>query len=111
MALSSEQARAIGETLAEHQAGEVTLLDVSAQSGWTDIFIYPGFQFRVLDGLLTNFHLPESTLIMLVAAFAGRDRIMAAYDEAIRQEYRFFSFGDAMLIWDGVKTDGSDDAG
>jgi S-adenosylmethionine:tRNA ribosyltransferase-isomerase len=64
----------------------------------TGIFIYPGYRFRVMDGLITNFHLPESTLIMLVSAFAGKDRVMAAYEEAVRQRYRFFSFGDAMLI-------------
>ncbi len=66
--------------------------------GWTDIFIYPGYKFQVLDGLLTNFHLPESTLIMLVSAFAGYDHTMAAYDHAVAEQYRFFSFGDAMLI-------------
>ena len=67
-------------------------------SGETDIFIYPGYQFRVLDGLITNFHLPESTLIMLVSAFAGYEHTMAAYRLAVEQQYRFFSFGDAMLI-------------
>lgn len=67
-------------------------------SGWTDIFIYPGFEFKVIDGLVTNFHLPESTLLMLVSALAGRENILNAYQEAIRQRYRFFSFGDAMLI-------------
>ena len=66
--------------------------------GWTSIFIYPGYQFQVLDGLITNFHLPESTLIMLVSAFAGFDHTMAAYAHAVRERYRFFSFGDAMLI-------------
>ncbi len=70
--------------------------------GYTDIFIYPGYQFNVLDGLITNFHLPESTLIMLVSAFAGDEHTMAAYDLAVREKYRFFSFGDAMLIADGV---------
>lgn len=67
-------------------------------SGWTDIFIYPGYQFKVLDCLITNFHLPESTLIMLVSALAGREHVLAAYEEAIKERYRFFSFGDAMLI-------------
>lgn len=67
-------------------------------SGWTDIFIYPGYQFKVMDGLITNFHLPESTLLMLISALAGRERVLAAYDEAVRERYRFFSFGDAMLI-------------
>lgn len=67
-------------------------------SGWTDIFIYPGYQFKVLDGLITNFHLPESTLVMLVSALAGREHVLAAYQEAVKEKYRFFSFGDAMLI-------------
>ena len=71
---------------------------LSASSGWTDIFIYPGFPFRVIDCLITNFHLPESTLLMLVSAFAGRENVLAAYETAMREHYRFFSFGDAMLI-------------
>ena len=62
-------------------------------AGWTNIFIYPGYRFKVLDGLITNFHLPESTLIMLVSALAGREPILAAYEEAVRERYRFFSFG------------------
>ena len=66
--------------------------------GDTGIFIYPGYSFKVLDGLITNFHLPESTLLMLVSALAGKDHIMAAYEEAVREKYRFFSFGDAMFI-------------
>lgn len=69
-----------------------------AVSGWTDIFIYPGYTFRAIDGMLTNFHLPKSTLIMLVSAFAGRERVLHAYHVAIEERYRFFSFGDAMLI-------------
>lgn len=69
-----------------------------AGSGWTDIFIYPGYRFKMIDGLITNFHLPESTLLMLVSALAGKDHIMAAYEEAVKERYRFFSFGDAMLI-------------
>ena len=69
-------------------------------AGWTNIFIYPGYRFKVLDGLITNFHLPESTLIMLVSALAGREHVLAAYREAVRERYRFFSFGDAMLIAD-----------
>ena len=72
--------------------------EVVACEGWTDIFIYPPYEFRVLDGLITNFHLPESTLIMLVSAFAGYDSVMNAYKEAVGQRYRFFSFGDAMFI-------------
>jgi len=67
-------------------------------SGWTDIFIYPGYRFKAMDALITNFHLPESTLVMLVSAFAGREHILSAYAEAVREKYRFFSFGDAMLI-------------
>lgn len=69
-----------------------------AASGWTDIFIYPGYKFKVLDCLITNFHLPESTLIMLVSALAGREHVLAAYEEAVKERYRFFSFGDAMFI-------------
>ena len=71
---------------------------VREKTGETDIFIYPGYRFRVLDGLITNFHLPESTLIMLVCALAGKDNVMRAYAEAVKEKYRFFSFGDAMLI-------------
>lgn len=80
----------------ESAAGEDGL--VRPCSGDTDIFIYPGYRFRVLDALITNFHLPESTLIMLVSALAGREHVLAAYEEAVRERYRFFSFGDAMLI-------------
>ena len=71
---------------------------ITAGTGWTDIYIYPGFEFKAIDGLLTNFHLPESTLIMLVSAFCSREHVLAAYEAAIREEYRFFSFGDAMLL-------------
>ncbi len=71
---------------------------LKAGCGNTDIFIYPGYSFKVLDGLITNFHLPESTLVMLVSAFAGREKVLEAYAEAVREKYRFFSFGDAMLI-------------
>lgn len=67
-------------------------------SGWTEIFIYPGYQFKILDALITNFHLPESTLIMLVSALAGKEHVMVAYEEAVKERYRFFSFGDAMFI-------------
>ena len=69
-----------------------------AKSKWTEIFIYPGYTFKAMDGLITNFHLPESTLVMLVSAFAGKENVMAAYEEAVRERYRFFSFGDAMCI-------------
>ena len=71
---------------------------LKACSGWTEIFIYPGYQFKVLDSLITNFHLPESTLVMLVSALAGREHVLAAYEEAVKERYRFFSFGDAMMI-------------
>jgi S-adenosylmethionine:tRNA ribosyltransferase-isomerase len=71
---------------------------VVGSSGWTDIFIYPGYQFKIVDALITNFHLPESTLLMLVSAFAGRENILDAYNTAVNEKYRFFSFGDAMLI-------------
>ena len=72
--------------------------NLSAKSGWTDIFIYPGYKFKVIDGLITNFHLPESTLLMLVSALAGREHILNAYNIAVKERYRFFSFGDAMFI-------------
>ncbi len=71
---------------------------LQASAGWTNIFIYPGYRFKVLDGLITNFHLPESTLIMLVSALAGREHVLAAYQEAVKERYRFFSFGDASII-------------
>lgn len=71
---------------------------IHAGSGWTDIFIYPGYKFKVIDGLITNFHLPESTLLMLVSAFADRESIMKVYETAVKEKYRFFSFGDAMLL-------------
>ena len=71
---------------------------ICEDEGWTDIFIYPGYEFKCIDGLITNFHLPESTLIMLVSAFYGYDKTMKAYDEAVKEKYRFFSFGDAMII-------------
>ncbi|MDY3972523.1 MAG: tRNA preQ1(34) S-adenosylmethionine ribosyltransferase-isomerase QueA [Clostridia bacterium] len=73
-------------------------LPLSEQTGWTDIFIYPGKEFHVIDALITNFHLPESTLIMLVSALAGRENVLSAYKEAVEEKYRFFSFGDAMFI-------------
>ena len=71
---------------------------MKASAGWTNIFIYPGYRFKVMDALITNFHLPESTLIMLVSALAGRENVLNAYEEAVRERYRFFSFGDAMFI-------------
>ncbi|NBI81688.1 tRNA preQ1(34) S-adenosylmethionine ribosyltransferase-isomerase QueA [Clostridiaceae bacterium] len=81
------------ETIADEQGR------VRAQSGWTDIFIYPGYRFKAVDHLITNFHLPESTLMMLISAFAGRERVMDAYQQAIEAEYRFFSFGDSCLFY------------
>ena len=80
----------------ESATGEDGIL--KAGSGWTQIFIYPGYNFKILDCLITNFHLPESTLVMLVSALAGKERVMAAYEEAVKERYRFFSFGDAMFV-------------
>ena len=73
---------------------------LTEKSGWTEIFIYPGYQFKVIDALITNFHLPESTLVMLVSALAGREQVLHAYEEAVKERYRFFSFGDAMFVSD-----------
>ncbi|WP_065408941.1 tRNA preQ1(34) S-adenosylmethionine ribosyltransferase-isomerase QueA [Pseudobacillus wudalianchiensis] len=81
------------ETVARDHDGHI-----QATSGWTDIFIYPGFEFKAIDGMITNFHLPKSTLIMLVSALAGKEHVLNAYKEAVAEKYRFFSFGDAMLI-------------
>lgn len=92
IAVGTTSARTL-ETIARDQDGIFT-----GSTGWTDIFIYPGFEFRAVDGLLTNFHLPKSTLVMLVSALAGRDTILDAYQAAVKERYRFFSFGDAMLI-------------
>ena len=80
----------------ESWAGEDGTMKASA--GWTNIYIYPGYRFKVMDALITNFHLPQSTLLMLVSAFAGREHVLSAYEEAVRERYRFFSFGDAMFI-------------
>ena len=91
----------------ERWASEDGTLRESA--GWTNIFIYPGYRFKALDGLITNFHLPESTLIMLVSALAGREQVLAAYQEAVEQRYRFFSFGDAMFITDLIPRDDQPD--
>ena len=74
-------------------------------SGWTDIFIYPGYSFKVIDCLITNFHLPQSTLVMLVSALAGREHVLNAYKEAVEERYRFFSFGDAMFITNDMHMD------
>ena len=90
---------AVGTTVARALESSVDAQGlVQPTSAETDIFIYPGFRFRVLDALITNFHLSQSTLLMLVSAFAGRERILSAYQEAIRQRYKFFSYGDAMLL-------------
>lgn len=110
--IEEEQAKLINETRAaggrvicvgttscrtlESAADEAGVLH--AGSGWTDIFIYPGYRFKMMDALITNFHLPESTLLMLVSAFAGKEHVMGAYKEAVEEKYRFFSFGDAMYI-------------
>lgn len=93
VAVGTTSARTL-ETIGRRFEGE----PVAACSGWTDIFIYPGYRFRLVDALLTNFHLPKSTLVMLVSALAGREAVLGAYKEAIAREYRFFSFGDAMFI-------------
>lgn len=90
---SARTLEAAGQAMAEQGSEHMT-----ASSGWTSIFIYPGYTFRVIDGLITNFHLPKSTLLMLVSAFASRDTMIQAYEEAVKEKYRFFSFGDAMFI-------------
>ncbi|MEN6412607.1 MAG: tRNA preQ1(34) S-adenosylmethionine ribosyltransferase-isomerase QueA [Veillonellales bacterium] len=111
--ISADTASLINET--KHQGGSIIAVGttairtletvanqaglVEAKSGWTDIFIYPGYQFKCIDAIVTNFHLPKSTLLMLISAFAGREKVLAAYHEAVRQQYRFFSFGDAMFIY------------
>ncbi|WAA10262.1 tRNA preQ1(34) S-adenosylmethionine ribosyltransferase-isomerase QueA [Fervidibacillus albus] len=92
IAVGTTSARTL-ETIASNHNGRF-----QAESGWTDIFIYPGYTFRGIDGLITNFHLPKSTLLMLVSAFCGREQILRAYETAVKMRYRFFSFGDAMLI-------------
>lgn len=110
--MNAETARLLNETKA--QGGRIVCVGTTscrtleslvnedgffeAKSSWTDIFIFPGYRFKAMDGLITNFHLPESTLVMLVSAFAGRENILAAYHEAVKEKYRFFSFGDAMYI-------------
>ncbi len=110
--LSAETARVINQT--KNSGGRIIAVgttscrvlesvagkfgQIQADEGWTDIFIYPGYKFKAIDALITNFHLPESTLIMLVSALTGREAILAAYAKAVKEKYRFFSFGDAMLI-------------
>jgi S-adenosylmethionine:tRNA ribosyltransferase-isomerase len=90
--VSQEQAKT------EHQGSPEQPYPITAHSGEADIFIYPGYRFRVVDAMLTNFHLPKSTLLMLVSAFAGRETVLAAYNHAVRERYRFFSYGDCMFI-------------
>mgnify|MGYP000570416689 CR=1 FL=1 len=82
----------------ETAAGSRDRCRYSSSAGWTNIYIYPGYRFKVMDALITNFHLPQSTLIMLVSALAGREHVLHAYEEAVKERYRFFSFGDAMFI-------------
>ncbi len=110
--LSEETAQILNET--KHSGGRIICVGTTscrtleslvnedgsfeARSKWTEIFIYPGYQFKAMEGLITNFHLPESTLVMLVSAFAGRENVLNAYHQAVEEKYRFFSFGDAMLI-------------
>ena len=99
--LEEEDAKIINDT--KKNGGKIISVGdengmVRAQSGWTNIFIYPGYEFKVVDKLITNFHLPESTLIMLVSALAGKEKVMNAYNEAVKEKYRFFSFGDSMII-------------
>ncbi|MGO4108060.1 tRNA preQ1(34) S-adenosylmethionine ribosyltransferase-isomerase QueA [Paenibacillus sp. YAF4_2] len=94
VAVGTTSSRTLETVAARFEGGPI-----EACSGWTDIFIFPGYTFKLVDALLTNFHLPKSTLVMLVSALAGRDAIMKAYAEAVREEYRFFSFGDAMFIY------------
>ena len=95
---SGSEVIAVGTTTTRALESAAVTGELKAQSGMTNIFIYPGYQFKVIDGMITNFHLPKSTLIMMISAFAGRDFIMRAYREAVQNKYRFFSFGDAMLI-------------
>ena len=99
------QARAEGRRIIAVGTTSVRTLEAAGQSGqvepgsrWTQLYIYPGYQWHIVDAIVTNFHLPESTLIMMMASFAGREHILSAYEEAVRQKYRFFSFGDAMFI-------------
>lgn len=89
---------AVGTTTCRTLESVARCGEIKAQTGWTDIFIYPPYEFKAIDKLITNFHLPQSTLLMLISAFAGKDNVFAAYDEAIKEQYRFFSFGDAMFL-------------
>ena len=89
---------AVGTTAIRTLESASTTDGLQAKSGWTDIFIYPGYQFKIVDAIITNFHLPKSTLLMLISAFAGKEKILQAYQEAIKEKYQFFSFGDAMFL-------------
>jgi S-adenosylmethionine:tRNA ribosyltransferase-isomerase len=89
---------AVGTTSVRAVESAVDGEGLVAKEGWTDIYIYPGYQYKVIDGMITNFHLPKSTLLMMISALAGREKVMKAYQEAVKMKYRFFSFGDAMLI-------------
>jgi S-adenosylmethionine:tRNA ribosyltransferase-isomerase len=104
-AIRLNQARARGQRLTAVGTTSVRVLEsclgpagFTAQEGWCGLFIYPGYEFRAVDRLLTNFHLPRSTLLLLVSAFAGRELIMRAYEEAVQENYRFYSYGDCMMI-------------
>jgi S-adenosylmethionine:tRNA ribosyltransferase-isomerase len=98
VARALESAALAAQTARDEASASVSATPVRPFSGDTRLFISPGFRFRVVDALLTNFHLPESTLLMLVCAFAGREKVLAAYDHAVRSRYRFFSYGDAMFV-------------
>jgi S-adenosylmethionine:tRNA ribosyltransferase-isomerase len=98
IAVGTTTCRVLETIAAGATAGSDRVESQDGISGWTDIFIYPGFQFRTVRAMITNFHLPRSTLLMLVAAFTGRDMILYAYEEAVKAAYRFYSYGDAMLI-------------
>jgi S-adenosylmethionine:tRNA ribosyltransferase-isomerase len=98
IAVGTTATRALEGSFAKHGA-------LRPDSGFTDLFIAPGFSFKVIDGLMTNFHLPKSTLLCLVSALAGRERILAAYEEAVRRRYHFYSYGDAMLLLPPKKND------
>ncbi|MCD1258238.1 tRNA preQ1(34) S-adenosylmethionine ribosyltransferase-isomerase QueA [Paenibacillus athensensis] len=103
VAIGTTSARTLESVAQLSLTPEGDLRELQAASGWTSIFIYPGYTFRVVDALLTNFHLPKSTLLMLISALADRETIMRAYEEAVREQYRFFSFGDAMFIYENGK--------
>lgn len=93
---STRTLETVGTAQGLHKTGDIKMLEPA--SGWTNIFIYPGYEFKIVDSLITNFHLPESTLIMLVSAFYNRDDVIKAYEEAVKERYRFFSFGDSMIL-------------